>query len=89
MLTLKRGADGTPGKTRTIPPYPAGGAAVARRRLCAGALLDGRAELDSEPPDAFAREMARVHAELGTRLLGGCWGTDERPIATLAGVLTG
>ncbi|WP_375768439.1 homocysteine S-methyltransferase family protein [Archangium gephyra] len=50
--------------------------------------LDGRVELDSEPPDAFAREMARVNAELGTRLLGGCCGTDERHIAALASALT-
>ncbi|RKH68811.1 homocysteine S-methyltransferase family protein [Corallococcus interemptor] len=50
--------------------------------------LDGRAELDSETPDAFAREMARVHEECGTRLLGGCCGTDERHIAALASALT-
>ncbi|NOJ97875.1 homocysteine S-methyltransferase family protein [Corallococcus coralloides] len=50
--------------------------------------LEGRAELDSETPDAFAREMARVHAEFGTRLLGGCCGTDERHIAALADALT-
>ncbi|WP_223641963.1 homocysteine S-methyltransferase family protein [Corallococcus sp. EGB] len=50
--------------------------------------LDGRAELDSETPEAFAREMARVHAELGTRVLGGCCGTDERHIAALARALT-
>lgn len=50
--------------------------------------LDGRAELDSETPDAFAREMVRVHSELGTRLLGGCCGTDEQHIAALAGALT-
>ncbi|RKH54487.1 homocysteine S-methyltransferase family protein [Corallococcus sp. AB050B] len=50
--------------------------------------LDGRAELDSETPDAFAKEMARVHEECGTRLLGGCCGTDERHIAALARALT-
>ncbi|WP_434347598.1 homocysteine S-methyltransferase family protein [Myxococcus virescens] len=50
--------------------------------------LDGRTELDCAPPDAFAREMARVHVELGTRVLGGCCGTDERHIAALAGILT-
>nr|WP_240672711.1 homocysteine S-methyltransferase family protein [Corallococcus coralloides] len=50
--------------------------------------LEGRAELDSETPDAFAREMVRVHAEFGTRLLGGCCGTDERHIAALADALT-
>lgn len=50
--------------------------------------LEGRAELDTESPAAFAREMARVHAELGMRLLGGCCGTDERHIAALADLLT-
>jgi homocysteine S-methyltransferase len=80
------------GLSRQLAASPSLGARVVGLQANTSRLspeeLDGRAELDSEPPDAFAREMARVHAELGTRLLGGCCGTDERHIAALAGALT-
>lgn len=80
------------GMARQLAAWPLLGARVVGLQANTSRLspeeLDGRAELDSEPPDAFAREMARVHAELGTRLLGGCCGTDERHIAALAGELT-
>jgi homocysteine S-methyltransferase len=49
--------------------------------------LEGRAELDGEPPEAFAQEMLRVHAELGTRVLGGCCGTDDRHLTALGQAL--
>lgn len=49
--------------------------------------LDGRAELDSDDPATFARELAGLHTELGLRLLGGCCGTDDRHLAALAAVL--
>ncbi|OJT21283.1 homocysteine methyltransferase [Archangium sp. Cb G35] len=80
------------GLSRQLAASPSLGARVVGLQANTSRLspeeLDGRAELDSEPPDVFAREMARVHAELGTRLLGGCCGTDERHIAALASALT-
>ncbi|WNG53718.1 homocysteine S-methyltransferase family protein [Archangium gephyra] len=80
------------GLSRQLATSPSLGARVVGLQANTSRLspeeLDGRAELDSEPPDVFAREMARVHAELGTRLLGGCCGTDERHIAALASALT-
>lgn len=48
------------------------------------AELDGRAELDTMPPEAFADAMATLHEELGTRILGGCCGTDRHHLAALA-----
>ena len=50
--------------------------------------LDGRAELDSMAPDAFATAMLDVHLRFGTRILGGCCGTDDHHIRQLAAVLT-
>ena len=46
--------------------------------------LDGRAELDTMDPDDFADTMAELHEDLGTRILGGCCGTDGRHIEALA-----
>ena len=48
--------------------------------------LDGREELDTGPPEAFAEQMLAVHRALGTRVLGGCCGTDDRHIRALAEV---
>ncbi|RKG57894.1 homocysteine S-methyltransferase family protein [Corallococcus sp. CA054B] len=80
------------GLSRQLAASPALGARVVGLQANTSRLspeeLEGRAELDSETPDAFAREMARVHVECGTRLLGGCCGTDERHIAALASALT-
>ena len=50
--------------------------------------LEGRAELDTEAPEAFARGMTEARARCGLRVLGGCCGTDDRHIAALAAALT-
>ncbi len=47
--------------------------------------LPGLEEMD---PDDFAEAMAGVRAEFGTRVLGGCCGTDDRHIAALARRMT-
>ena len=49
--------------------------------------LDGRAELDTSAPDALAEQIMAARARFGTRLLGGCCGTDERHLRALAGRL--
>jgi homocysteine S-methyltransferase len=49
--------------------------------------LDGRAELDTDPPEAFARSAASVVNRFGIRVVGGCCGTDERHIRALAETL--
>jgi homocysteine S-methyltransferase len=46
--------------------------------------LDGLEQLDSETPEAFAEQMLGVHRQHGTRILGGCCGTDDRHIRCLA-----
>ena len=44
--------------------------------------LDGRGEVDSgEGPEALANAMLRLHRRFGTKVLGGCCGTDDRHIA--------
>jgi len=45
--------------------------------------LDGLEELETEEPDNFADMMVRVHLSLGSRILGGCCGTDDRHIRAL------
>ena len=45
--------------------------------------LDGLEELETEEPDDFADMMVRVHLSLGSRILGGCCGTDDRHIRAL------
>ncbi len=40
--------------------------------------------LDSEEPVFFAESMIGLHKEFGTRILGGCCGTDDRHIAAIA-----
>jgi len=49
--------------------------------------LDGRAELDTDPPELFARSAAAVVERFGLPIVGGCCGTDERHIRTLAETL--
>jgi homocysteine S-methyltransferase len=46
--------------------------------------FDGSATLDGEDPEAFAAFMARVRGRFGTRILGGCCGTDARHIEAIA-----
>lgn len=46
--------------------------------------LDGLEELDTTEAQSFARELASLRSSCGTRLLGGCCGTDARHIAALA-----
>lgn len=50
--------------------------------------LDEREELVAEDPDIFGREMASLHRDFGTTILGGCCGTDQRHISALARALT-
>ena len=44
--------------------------------------------LEGMDPDGFAEAMAGVRTEFGTRVLGGCCGTDDRHIAALARRMT-
>jgi len=46
--------------------------------------LDDSTGLVQEEPDAFGRSVARLHEELGMKILGGCCGTDDRHIRSLA-----
>ncbi len=46
--------------------------------------LDHLGQLDSAEPEPFAQAMLDVHEQLGTRILGGCCGTDDRHIRCLA-----
>jgi homocysteine S-methyltransferase len=46
--------------------------------------LDGLAQLETEEPSTFAAAMLRLHERFGTRVLGGCCGTDDRHIARIA-----
>jgi S-methylmethionine-dependent homocysteine/selenocysteine methylase len=46
--------------------------------------LNGRKELDTMAPEAFARSMADLHRRFGIRVLGGCCGTGPAHIAALA-----
>jgi len=50
--------------------------------------LEGRGELDAEDPVRWAGAMALLNGNHGIRLLGGCCGTDESHIRSLARVLT-
>jgi homocysteine S-methyltransferase len=45
--------------------------------------LDGRPELDAEPPGAFAAGLVDLHRRFGLRLLGGCCGSDGRHLRAL------
>jgi homocysteine S-methyltransferase len=47
--------------------------------------LDGRGDLDAgEGPEALANAMFRLRRRFGTKVLGGCCGTDDRHIAWIA-----
>jgi homocysteine S-methyltransferase len=46
--------------------------------------LDNSEKLVEEDPQTFGKSVASLHDELGTKILGGCCGTDERHIENLA-----
>ncbi|CAB5109634.1 homocysteine S-methyltransferase domain protein [Olavius algarvensis associated proteobacterium Delta 3] len=46
--------------------------------------LDDRPDLVEEDPEAFSHSVAAVHKEFGMKILGGCCGTDNRHIRSLA-----
>ena len=46
--------------------------------------LDNSASLVEEDPGVFGRSVASLRGELGMKLLGGCCGTDDRHIRSLA-----
>lgn len=49
--------------------------------------LDGRGELDSDDPVAFAASMAAVRERFRIGLLGGCCGTDQSHLAAIVAIL--
>lgn len=51
--------------------------------------LDNADSLVEENPEDFGQDLAAIHKELGTRILGGCCGTDHRHINDLAARLAG
>lgn len=51
--------------------------------------LNERDSLVAEDPEVFARSVAELHWELGLKILGGCCGTDDRHIRSLATRLAG
>jgi homocysteine S-methyltransferase len=46
--------------------------------------LDHRGSLDGAEPEPFANAMVGLHHWFGTKILGGCCGTDNRHIAAIA-----
>ena len=46
--------------------------------------LDNSEALVEEEPETFGKSVARLHGDLGMKILGGCCGTDDRHIADLA-----
>lgn len=46
--------------------------------------LDARPDLAEEAPDTFGRAVSALYSELNMKVLGGCCGTDERHIESLA-----
>jgi homocysteine S-methyltransferase len=46
--------------------------------------LDGSPRLECEDPELFATRMMHLRLEFGTRIMGGCCGTDARHIFALA-----
>ncbi len=46
--------------------------------------LDGSPILECEDPELFATRMMHLRIEFGTRVMGGCCGTDARHIFALA-----
>jgi homocysteine S-methyltransferase len=51
--------------------------------------LDGRSEIDSEAPEAFAAGAADTARRRGITIVGGCCGSDERHIEALGRLLKG
>lgn len=51
--------------------------------------LDESVELVEEAPEIFGQSVSSLHSELGMKLLGGCCGTDQRHIESLARKLAG
>jgi homocysteine S-methyltransferase len=51
--------------------------------------LDNSESLVEEDPGVFGKSVAALREELGMKLLGGCCGTDDRHIRSLAQTLTG
>jgi homocysteine S-methyltransferase len=49
--------------------------------------LDESAELVGEAPEVFGRTVGALHWQFGMKILGGCCGTDERHIRSLASQL--
>ena len=46
--------------------------------------LDSSKNLVTEAPEIFGRDVASLHGEFGMKILGGCCGTDQRHIHSLA-----
>ncbi len=46
--------------------------------------LEGLRYVDAEPPEVLADAMLRVHRRFGTKILGGCCGTDDCHIEWIA-----
>lgn len=46
--------------------------------------LDDHPEVITEEPQRFGADVAALHSEFGLKMLGGCCGTDDRHIASLA-----
>lgn len=46
--------------------------------------LDGSPALDSQDPDAFAGDMLALQKEFGLKILGGCCGTNQHHIRSIA-----
>ncbi len=49
--------------------------------------LNDSTSLVEEDPEAFGQSVAALHRELGLKILGGCCGTDDRHIRSLASLL--
>jgi homocysteine S-methyltransferase len=49
--------------------------------------LNDSTTLVQEDPGNFGRSVAQLHRDLGLKILGGCCGTDQRHISSLAAEL--
>jgi homocysteine S-methyltransferase len=49
--------------------------------------LNDSASLVEEDPETFGQSVAGLHREPGLKILGGCCGTDDRHIRSLAALL--
>ncbi|MCX5884107.1 MAG: homocysteine S-methyltransferase family protein, partial [Deltaproteobacteria bacterium] len=49
--------------------------------------LNNSTRLVEEDPETFGKSVAALHRELGLKILGGCCGTDDRHIRSLAAQL--